>query len=545
MEKLNRTELSKQFNLHEDIVRAVCLYFNEDEQKVKDCLSDKKSYLRVCRLQNWKKQLSAEDFEYIQKLSGAEAKQFLRKKTLEKKHGSLENFYKEQDQKRKTTLQSRYGRQTSFDPEKSKQTKLERYGDENYNNSTQASKTKKSFSEKQKADIQEKKKCTLEEKYGSKNFKDIEKWRKTIERRFGSFENYMNLIMQKSKQTKLERYGDENYTNKEKAAETKRNWTESFRKALREKTAETNRKRFGVSCPFLLQKNHPWHISKPERQLRDFLKSLSVEFVTNNKNLIKVNVEHPLELDIYIPAKKVAIEYNGLYWHSETHKPNNYHQLKSNLCRQQGIRLIHIFGDDWIQKRGICESIIKSALGIYDQRIFARKCELRDLNQKDYGDFLNTNHIQGSVNSSIRKGLFYNGELVQVIGIGKSRFKKNEYELHRMCTKLNTQVVGGFSKLIKSVKDIDSLVTYVDLSLFDGKGYERIGFEYLYQNRPNYWYLDKSCCKRLSRQTCQKHKLKNLLGESFDPNLTEVQNMHKAGYVRLFDSGNLKLVYHY
>lgn len=70
-----------------------------------------------------------------------------------------------------------------------------------------------------------------------------------------------------------------------------------------------------------------------------------------------------------------------------------------------------------------------------------------------------------------------------------------------------------------------------------------IGFKFVKKNSPNYWYLYKGCGKRFSRQTCQKHKLKKLLGESFNPSLTEVENMYKAGYVRIFDSGNLKLVW--
>lgn len=91
--KLNRYELARQFNVHEDIARAVCKALNEDEEKVKSCLSNKDEYLKICRIEKWRKQLSPEDFNYIQTLSEAEATQFARKKSLERKHGSLESFY--------------------------------------------------------------------------------------------------------------------------------------------------------------------------------------------------------------------------------------------------------------------------------------------------------------------------------------------------------------------------------------------------------------------------------------------------------------------
>lgn len=545
MKKLNRYELARQFNVHEDVARAVCVYFDEDEDRVKNCLSNKDSYLRVCRLQKWKKQLSAEDFEYVQSLSDAEAKQFVRKKSLERKHGSLENFYKEQDEKRKATLLEKYGRLSSFDTEKSKQTKLEKYGDVNYNNSKQASETRKGFSKAKKEAIQEKREATLVARYGSENYRNVEKWRETISQEFGSFENYVKLQMQKAKQTKLTRYGDENYTNSRKAAQTKKDFSSEKKAAIREKTKQTNLKRYGVSCPFLspeLSITYPGHVTKPELDLRNFVQTLGVEFKTNCRNVIGKDPDHPLELDIYIPEYKVAIEYDGLFWHSELYKPNNYHQLKSDLCREKGIRLIHIFGDDWFEKRAICESIIKSSLGIYNTRIFARKCTVKEVDSKTYRDFLNTNHVQGALNSSIRLGLYFKEELVQVIGVGKSRFEKDTFELHRMCTKLNTQVIGGFSKLLAHCKlPAASLTTYVDLALFDGKGYEKVGFTFLHKTSPNYWYLNKGCNSRLSRQACQKHKLRKLLGESFDSNLTEVENMHKAGFVRFFDSGTFKL----
>lgn len=667
MKKLNRYELARQFNVHEDVARSVCVFYNEDEDSVKDCLSSKDKYLKVCRLQKYKKMLNTEDFETIKNMPDKEAKQFMRKKSLEKKYGNLQNFYKDQDQKRKNTLMKKYNRLSSFDPEKAKETKLERYGDENFNNREKTKQTNlkkygvenaianKSIREKAKEtklkkygdenfNNKEKAKETKLKKYGDENFNNREKAKETklekysdenytnrekaketfknfsvekkesikektklsIINKYQSLENYNKVRLEKAKETKLERYEDENYNNSIQASLTMKNFSEEKKKEINnkrkntilnrfgedykniinnkkietclkkygtrnpmqndeikekarrnqnelygehrekilKKSRKTNMEKYGVPCIFQFPdfpKMYPGHITKPELEIQDFLKSLGVYFETSCRNIIKTE-KHILELDIYIPSKKVAIEYDGLYWHNEYFKPHNYHMLKSDLCRNEGIRLIHIFGDLWDQKRNICESIIKSSLGIYEEKIFARKCQIKDITFEDYKNFLNENHLQGAVHSSIRKGLFYKNELVQVIGVGKSRFKKNEYELHRMCTKLNTQVIGGFSKLLSSL-EIKSLITYVDLSVFTGNGYEKVGFTFLKKNKPNYWYLNKGSVKRLSRQACQKYKLKELLKDSFDENLTEVENMHKAGYFRIFDSGNVKLVW--
>ena len=278
------------------------------------------------------------------------------------------------------------------------------------------------------------------------------------------------------------------------------------------------------------------YISIPEKDVLMFIKSIyNGNIEENNRHII-----HPKELDIYIPDKKLAIEYNGGYWHSIEVIPNkNYHQEKTLECRNKGIRLIHIFDWEWLFKQEICKSIIKSALGMYDKRIYARQCKVYEINQNTYAEFLEENHLQGSINSSIRYGLYYNNELVAVIGFGKSRFKKDEMELHRFCCKLNYNIIGGFSKLIKhsGVKDF---ITYVDLAHFTGDGYKQIGFEEISITEPNYKWVKG--IKILNRFSTQKHKLSTLL-EKYDENLTEDENMSINGYKQVYDSGNIKMIY--
>ena len=132
------------------------------------------------------------------------------------------------------------------------------------------------------------------------------------------------------------------------------------------------------------------HTSISEKEISDFIKSIcNYEILENDRNIIS-----PKELDVYIPQKNLAIEFDGLYFHSTKFgKDSDYHLGKTLACEEKGIRLIHIFEDEWLFKRQIVESIIKSALGIYKQKIFARNCEVKEIDDKTFRNFCNENHI--------------------------------------------------------------------------------------------------------------------------------------------------------
>ena len=290
-----------------------------------------------------------------------------------------------------------------------------------------------------------------------------------------------------------------------------------------------------IICPHCYKKYFSSK-SKEELQIFSFIKNINNNAISGSKKIIP-----PYQLDIYIPDKKLAIEYNGIYWHSDQYKNKYYHLNKTNLCKDKGIILLHIFENEWLYKQEIVKSIINSKLNIYKNKIFARKCEIKELNNKEYKEFLELNHIQGYANAFIKIGLFYNNELVACIGIGKSRFKNNETELIRFCNKLNTLVIGGLSRLIKYSK-IEELISYVDLRYFNGSGYEKIGFELINKSSPSYVYA-KHNSNILSRYQCQKHKLYKLLGNTYNKDLTEEENMILAGYYKIYDCGMLKYRY--
>lgn len=281
------------------------------------------------------------------------------------------------------------------------------------------------------------------------------------------------------------------------------------------------------------------YASKPEKDVVEFLRSLGLTVLENVTNVVKNNNHRYYELDMYLPDYKIALDFDGVYWHSSLFKDRNYHLRKTECCEREGIRLIHIFEDYWNLRREVYKSILKSALGLYDNRIYARQCEARSLTSAEYRNFLEQNHLHGAVNSSLRWGLFYQNTLVEVVGFGKSRFKEGEYELHRMCSALNTQVIGGFSKLLKC-SGVGSFVSYIDRSIYSGQGYKKVGCQLIGTTPPGYHYTrDKEI---LSRVQCQKAKLRKLL-LNYDPTLTEIENMANNRYLQIYDCGNWKVKY--
>lgn len=278
--------------------------------------------------------------------------------------------------------------------------------------------------------------------------------------------------------------------------------------------------------------------SQGERLLIEFLKEyIDSPILVNNKTIIS-----PKELDIYIPNYNFAIEFNGIYWHSELNgKDKNYHLQKTIECTKQNIRLIHIFENELIHKRDIVESRLKSILQL-NKRIYARKCSIVQLSSIEFTPFFDANHIQGSVSASICYGLVCEGNIVAAMSFGKSRFDKNiEYELIRYANALDINVVGGASRLFHHFKKHhmpNTIISYSDKRWNTGNLYKQLGFTFDHSSAPNYFYFHPTNYLKLeSRQAYQKHKLQSIL-KTFNPSLTEWENMINNGYDRIWDCGN-------
>ena len=277
-----------------------------------------------------------------------------------------------------------------------------------------------------------------------------------------------------------------------------------------------------------------------ELQIHKFLESIGVTFNINDKSIIT-----PYELDIYIPEHNLAIEFNGLYWHSELYKDKKYHINKTNLCLSKGINLFHVWEDDWKYKQDIVKSMIGYKLG-KSKVIYARKCDVRNVTQKERKVFLEKNHLQGNCNSSVNIGLYYNNELVSLMTFGKLRInlgnKKSidgHFELLRFSNKLNHTIVGGASKLLNFFKNnfkFTKIITYSKNDHSTGHLYETIGFNYIKDTPCGYSYVGDSKIKE-NRYRYNKH---TLVKDGYDSNLTEREIMTDRGFYRVYDSGNKK-----
>lgn len=272
----------------------------------------------------------------------------------------------------------------------------------------------------------------------------------------------------------------------------------------------------------------------PEMLIKNILDKNNIEYIQNDYSILGDK-----ELDFYIPKHNIAIEYNGLYWHSEAMgKHKKYHLEKTEVCEKKRINLLHIMEyDDF----SIWESILLNKLQLTPNKIYARKCIVKEISIKEAQTFLEENHLGGYSGAKYKLGLFYNDELVQVATFGKNRYSQIvEWELIRLATKKFYNVVGGTSKIIKYFQNIESggLLSYGDrrYSYSYRNVYSNTNFYYSHTSLPNYKYFKNG--KIYPREEFQKHKLKDKL-DIFDSNLTEYQNMLNNGYNRIWDCGNL------
>lgn len=242
--------------------------------------------------------------------------------------------------------------------------------------------------------------------------------------------------------------------------------------------------------------------SKHEKDLSDFIRSVyNGEVLENDRSLGK-------ELDIYIPELNMGIEFNGVYWHCDQHKPREFHISKKLYFKEKGVEVIMIWEDQWINSRPIIESIIKNKLGL-SHRLYARKYVAKTINSISASHFMSRYHLQSKTSSSVNYGLVDSeGQLVMVLSMKK--LSQDRWEIARLASKLNHVVIGGFSKLFKLFKkenDFKEIITYANLDVFDGKSYEKVGFVFDKRTPVSYFYIHNNKMIRYNRTRFQKHKL--------------------------------------
>ena len=288
--------------------------------------------------------------------------------------------------------------------------------------------------------------------------------------------------------------------------------------------------------------------SKNEKEIKEFIKSIC------GKEGKKVRNLDGKEIDLYYDG--IGIEYNGSPYHATVNsrfspKDKLYHQQKFLLAKEKGIHLINIFDVDWETNKDRIKMYL-SSLFVQQKRLIARKCEIKKIDNELACEFADKYHIQGSNKNTmkINYGLYYNNELMAIMGFGKLRLSKTEngqYELHRYCVKDSYNIVGGANKLLKAFeRDYNPkyILSYSDNDYFLGGIYERLGFDNKGQCTPRYyWYLNG---KEIKRERCRLSRLKveypDLLEEAYSVNAPNKEDyvMIKLGACKVYRSGNTK-----
>lgn len=478
---------------------------------------------KFCSEECHKKQVAKDDVKYHRPKSGMRVCENCGKEYYYNEN--VPSYYKSENQKTGVNA-ARFccyecGRE--FGLKKEQKTNLEKYGHE---------------CSVHGEEIKEKVKKTLMENYG-------------VEYTFQSKE-----IREKTKNSCLERYGVDNILkSKEFREQARKTNLEKYgvenvfaSKEIQDKIKKTNLKKYGVVYPIQSEvikkklnfasineksfetkkKNGTFRLSHLEIEVKNFVESLG--FHTEKFIIGKDSTR--FEIDVYIPELQKGIEFNGCWFHSQNinrFKTMNshdtaYHFNKYLTAKEKGIDLIQIWEDQWLLKREIIEDILKARLGVIskDHNVYARNCRIEEIDNKIYKQFCEKNHIQGYRSAEVKLGLYYGKILVQIASFDKckdygKRKSQAEWEWIRGCPASNNSVIGGTSKLFSyfvRCYNPESVLCYADCNLFDGKGYEKCGFEFTGYTGPDKFYIENNTFKRHARNPYKYKQYKQLVEEN-------------------------------
>ena len=300
-------------------------------------------------------------------------------------------------------------------------------------------------------------------------------------------------------------------------------------------------------CP----KCAPAGTSGPEIEIREWIKSLGIEV---ESFVFPTGKTRRKSLDIYIPSLKLGIEHDGLYFHSvEGLKRSNknytdidakkHHIRKMKLANDLGIRVIFIRGDEWKERSAQVKNFLKSVLNKNEHIVFARKTEVKYIDQSVAKTFIELNHIQGCNKApKYSFGLFYNDLLVGVMSFDKHQRDQDNsvIVLSRLCFLEGYRVQGGASKLICFAKKIllkngyKKLISWSDNRISNGDVYKALNFELEAELPEDYSYVkgDKLYSKQSMKKTTEERKTDK----------TEFELRKDQGYLRIYDCGKKRWI---
>lgn len=278
-------------------------------------------------------------------------------------------------------------------------------------------------------------------------------------------------------------------------------------------------------------------VSSPEREVASLLDSWGVGYVSSDRSVLAGR-----EVDLYVPSAGVAIEFNGLYWHGDRFKSRSYHRDKSVAAEEAGAQLIHVWEDDWRDRREIVERMLARKLGVSsEKRVDARSLNKVKLTTPPARVFLNENHIQGFSGGAEYYGLS-DETGVRAVLVMKRR-SNGGWELVRFAT--SAIVRGGHSRLFKWFQDdhpeARKVVTFADRGVSDGGLYETCGFVHDGELRPDYMYVVGG-----SRVHKFNYRLKRFREDpdlEYREGLTESQLAELNDLPRIYDAGKIRYVW--
>lgn len=297
----------------------------------------------------------------------------------------------------------------------------------------------------------------------------------------------------------------------------------------------------------IVQEVEKAQVKKSIDEVRSFLYANYSDIIIENADDVISN----RILQFYIPKEKVAIIYCDLMEHCEKAVGKTLHSSMYKECDALGIKIIHIFEDEWLVKKELVKDKIKHILNInHAPKVYARTCKIKEISSEEKNDFLEKNHVQGKDSSTYKLGLFFDDKLVSVLTFGKRRVcmgtKKTfdgEFELIRFASTNDKIVIGGFSKLLKYFVDTYKpkiITTFADLRWSTGKLYKTNKFVLDHYSDANYWYFkDSDREHRIHRFNFRKQNLPAKFPTFYSNDKTEVEIMYLAGYNRIMDCGNM------
>lgn len=427
-----------------------------------------------------------------------------------------------------------------------KNTKLLKYGDANYNNAEKAKQTsleKYGVTNPNKTkEVRDKIRTTCLKRYGATAAVNSDKYREHNKKvkleRYGSQNNHKKIV-----QTNLQKYGCEAPLQNQEIMERKNNTCiEKYghsnvfaNKEIQQKIQSTILEKYGVmySClaPHCWETNHA-NDSSYNLAFENLLKEAQIEY---SREFVLEHYRYDFKVGNYLIEIDPFPTHNALWgWGKSEPHSINYHFDKTNVAEKYQFHCIHIF--DWDDPKKIID-LIKPK-----QKIYARQCELKNIDAAEANKFLNLYHIQGKCNGNIiNYGLFFKGELIELMTFGKPRYNTHyDWELLRLCSKSNYSIIGGASKLLSYFNKQfpnSSIVSYCDKSKFSGDVYKTLGFTLKVSNKPSKHWYNGSTHVHITDNLLRQRGFDQLFHTSYGKGTSNEELMIQNGFVPIYDCG--------